>query len=61
MVSKSNTSHLEALKFTFSNANQADKWTAFYTQEVSFLEAIHIDTESKDSSKKSWKQLKIML
>ena len=60
MASRSNTSHWETQKCTFSAPNQGDEWKAFYICLVDFLKAIAIDTGSEGDTKKGWKQLHMM-
>ena len=58
MVPRSNTHHWEVPKFTFPSPKHANKWKAFYTHSINFLEAFTTDTEVEDSSKKGCRQLK---
>ena len=51
MVPRSNTPHWEALKLTFLTQNQTDECNAFYIHAVDFLEAMDIDTDTKDPTK----------
>ena len=60
MESNSSTPHWEAPKFSFSMPKQAEEWKVFYIRTVNILEALNINTEEEDSTKKGWKQLKII-
>ena len=56
---RSNTPHWEAL-FTFWHRIRLISGKLFYIHVVNFLEVTDIDTETKDSTMKGWKQLKMM-
>ena len=60
MASRGNTPCWEAPTFSFAIQNQTEQWQTFYIHAISFLEALNIDIDPTDESKKGWKHLKMM-
>ena len=44
--------HWEAPKFSFNADNQAKEWKKFHTRVIDFLEALNIDPDTPDESKR---------
>ena len=59
MAGTNNTSQWEVPKFSFSVADQADKWKIFYVRDLDYIETLDIDMEAPNQ-KKRWKQIRMM-
>ena len=61
MASDSSTPCWDDPKFSLSTAQQSEEWKVFYTKAIDFLEALNIDTEEEDSTKKAGSRWKCCL
>ena len=60
MAFSSHRGHWEAPIFRFNSPNQSGDWSVFYTRALDYLDALDIELETDDQSRKGWKQLKLM-
>ena len=51
MAGTNNTSQYEALKFSFSTANQAEEWKTFYVRNLDYLGTLNINIEALTTQK----------
>ena len=52
--------HWEAPKFSFNKENQAAEWKQFYIRAIDYLEALDIDPDKEDETKRGWHQIKVV-
>ena len=50
----------EAAQFTFNAEDQAAEWQIFYIKAIDYLEALDIDPDQEDDTRRGWKQIKMM-
>ena len=59
-MANSNTPTWEAPKFSFNTDDKAAEWRQFYIKAIDYLEALDIDPDQEDETKRGWKQFKMM-
>ena len=60
MASSSHHGCWEAPMFHFNSPNQSEDWSTFYTRALDYLDALDIELDTADESRKGCKQLKLM-
>ena len=50
----------EVPQFSFNTEDQASEWKKFHIQALHYLEALDIDQERQDETKKGWQQIRMM-
>ena len=50
----------EAPTFSFNTQDQAIEWRQFYIRVIDYLEALDIDPDQEDETKRGWRQIKMM-
>ena len=50
----------EAPQFTFNAEDQATEWQRFHIKAIDYLEALDIDPDQEDDTRREWKQIKMM-
>ena len=60
MAFSSHRGHWEAPTFHFNSPNNSEDSSVFYTRALDYLDALDIELETDDQSRKGWKQLKLV-
>ena len=50
----------EAPKFSFHTQDQVTEWRQFHIRVIDFLEALDIDPDQEDETKRGWRQIKMI-
>ena len=59
-MASSNPPHWEAPRFSFNIENQVAEWKQFYIRAIDYLEALDVDPDKEDETKRRWCQIKMM-